>query len=314
MGSHGYSLSGSNGGGRFPKTICSNCGKAGHSYRTCLEPVTSYGIIAYRINDTTWNQAALLAQNTADFSGIPLVDLQFLLIQRRDSIGYIELIRSKYKLTDMPFIKQQVEGTTRKEREQLLTWSFDQLWTGLWGPMNSAENRQYKQEYEVAKGKFEHFRQGHTHEDGTMIRLADVIAEAPVLWETPEWGFPKGRRNIHETDLACALREFEEETGLKKECIQIMSNVEPIVETFVGNNNIKYRHVYYIGLLPSSVEVSMKPSDSHMAREIGAIACLPYEIALDRIRPTTPQKRDVLTHAWNLLRYGCPLVIGQGSR
>lgn len=276
--------------------------------------MTSYGIIAYRIHDPCWNQAAALAENTADVSGLPLKDLQFLLIQRRDSIGYIELIRSKYKLADMEFIKQQIEGTTRKEREQLVTWSFDQLWVGLWGPMHAAENRQYKQEYEVAKGKFEHFRQGHVQDDGSIIRLADIMAEVPVLWDTPEWGFPKGRRNLHETDLACALREFEEETGLKKESIQILSNVEPIIETFTGNNNIKYKHVYYIGLLPSSVEVSMKLSDSHMTREIGAIEWLPYEIALDRIRPTTPQKRVVLTNAWNLLRYGCPLMIGAVSR
>jgi 8-oxo-dGTP pyrophosphatase MutT (NUDIX family) len=301
-------------GGRFSKTVCSNCGKPGHSYRTCLEPVTSYGIIAYRINDSAWTQAAALAQNGGDSSGLSLTALQFLLIQRRDSIGYIELIRSKYKLSDMAFIKQQVEGTTRKEREQLLTWTFDRLWTGLWGPMNSVENRQYKQEYEVAKGKFEHFRQGHQRDDGSLLRLADVMAEVPVLWETPEWGFPKGRRNIHETDLACALREFEEETGLKQDSLQILTNVEPLTETFMGNNNIKYKHIYYIGLLPSSVEVSMKLTDAHMAREVGAIEWLPYNIALDRIRPTTPHKRDVLTHAWNLLRYGCPLQIGDGSR
>ena len=30
-------------------THCSNCNKLGHYFRECKEPVTSYGIIAYRV-------------------------------------------------------------------------------------------------------------------------------------------------------------------------------------------------------------------------------------------------------------------------
>jgi 8-oxo-dGTP pyrophosphatase MutT (NUDIX family) len=180
--------------------------------------------------------------------------------------------------------------------------------------MNSPENRQYKQEYEVAKHKFEAFRQGFKMEDGSVLRLGDLLAQTPVVWDTPEWGFPKGRRNIFETDLACALREFEEETGLSQKCLHMVSNVNPIVENFVGNNNINYRHIYFMGYISNSVEVAMKPTDSHMAREIGAIAWLKYEDAIERIRPTTPHKRDVLYAAWNLLRLTCPLMVGPVSR
>ena len=43
----------------------------------------------------------------------------------------------------------------------------------------------------------------------------DIInKEVPIVYESPEWGFPKGRRNMHESDLDCAKREFEEETGI----------------------------------------------------------------------------------------------------
>ncbi len=259
------------------------------------------------------NQPAELASHH-DISGVPLDRVQFLLIQRRDSIGYIELIRSKYKMTDLDFIKQQVEGTTHSERDKLLHWSFDKLWTGLWGPMNSPENKQYRQEYEVAKQKFETFRQGFVLDNGSVLCLADLLGQIPVIWDTPEWGFPKGRRNIYETDLTCALREFEEETGLPQTCVHILSNVHPIVENFVGNNNIHYRHIYFMGYISNTVEVAMKPTDSHMAREIGAIAWLKYEDAIARIRPTTPHKRDVLHNAWNLLRLTCPLAVGPISR
>ena len=35
--------------------------------------------------------------------------------------------------------------------------------------------------------------------------------------KNPEWGFPKGRRNLKERDRECAVREFSEETGLTAE-------------------------------------------------------------------------------------------------
>ena len=39
-----------------------------------------------------------------------------------------------------------------------------------------------------------------------------------------EWEFPKGRRNYMETDIKCALREFQEETGISKESIKIIND------------------------------------------------------------------------------------------
>ena len=47
---------------------------------------------------------------------------------------------------------------------------------------------------------------------GVMIFLT-LVKESQTNWLTPEWGFPKGRRNYQETDITCAYREFNEETG-----------------------------------------------------------------------------------------------------
>jgi 8-oxo-dGTP pyrophosphatase MutT (NUDIX family) len=312
MAAQGHGHGQGNGQGRFGRTQCSNCGEYGHTVRSCSEPVTSYGVIAFRVHDASWNPMAALAAVESTEQPIPLDKIQFLMIQRRDSIGYIEIIRSKYKLTDTVFIRQQIEGTTAKEREKLLTWAFDDLWTGLWGPMNSSENRQYKQEYESAKVRFELFRKGVKRDDGSVVRLADCLAEVPLLWDTPEWGFPKGRRNLHETDFQCAMREFEEETNLSHNCLHILENTDRIVETFVGNNNIRYRHIYYVTSISNEVVCASTTKNTHMAREVGALAWLSYEDAIQRIRPTTPQKRDVLHRVWALLRDTCPLWIGFG--
>ena len=290
-------------------TVCTNCGVQGHHYKQCTAPITSYGILAFRINKPSWNQAAALAKDEWDCSGIPDQSIEYLLIQRKDSIGYIELLRAKYKLTDVEYIRQQIAGTTTAERDALIHKTFYELWTGLWGPMTNVENRQYKQEYEQAKSKFELLRDGVAI-GGLSVTLADLIATTPLEWDTPEWGFPKGRRNAFESDFQCALREFTEETGLSGNQIRIFENMEPIRESFIGNNAIHYCHVYYLAWISDKVDVRMKTEHPHMSREIGGIGWFSQEEALKRIRPTNIEKREILLRACLFLQHTCPLLVG----
>jgi len=64
--------------------------------------------------------------------------------------------------------------------------------------------------------------------NGQKYNLESLITNSTTNWETPEWEFPKGRRNYQENDLACALREFEEETGYSKNDINISSKYNPL--------------------------------------------------------------------------------------
>ena len=54
---------------------CVNCGKMGHSFRECTEPVLSFGVIAVKFIDN---------------------EPYYLLIRRRDSLSYVEFLRGKY--------------------------------------------------------------------------------------------------------------------------------------------------------------------------------------------------------------------------
>ena len=76
------------------------------------------------------------------------------------------------------------------------------------------------------------------------IALDTLINKSETVWEEPEWGFPKGRRNYQENDLTCGLREFEEETGYDKQSVSIIKNLLPFEETFVGSNLKSYKHIY----------------------------------------------------------------------
>ena len=244
---------------------CINCGQFGHSFRECRAPVMSYGIVAVKFVEN-----------------IPY----YLLIQRRDSMSYVEFLRGKYRLDDSSYIKLLIDGMTKEERARLLSHTFDTLWTNLW---NSQNTRQYRNEYEAAKKQFETLKTtGNTY--GKI--LASFLAEAEIEWPTPEWGFPKGRRNTSESVRTCALREFSEETGIAQSGVHLLS-YDMYIEQYVGTNGIEYKQSYFIGYC--NTDAHFEATDRVMTREIGNVAWLTYEQAMSRIRPTNKEKRDMLT-------------------
>ena len=60
-------------------------------------------------------------------------------------------------------------------------------------------------------------------------------------------GISKGRRNLKESDIDCAKREFEEESGYKGNEYKVLDETKYFEEIFSGTNNIRYKHIYYIG-------------------------------------------------------------------
>ena len=57
--------------------FCNNCGKTGHAFHQCKHPITSIGIITFRANTE---------------------GIQYLLIRRKDSLGYVDFMRGKISL------------------------------------------------------------------------------------------------------------------------------------------------------------------------------------------------------------------------
>jgi len=233
----------------FKKMACTNCGEQGHAFRQCFAPVTSYGMIIFRIKDG-WNQANTLLNAMTSVNGLDSVqaNIEYLLIRRRDSIGFVEIMRGKYKIHEIDYIKQLLTGTTLAERERLLNIPFEELWVSLWGISTEQNGNAYRSEKETSKIKLETLRTGYMDEaTKTTITLASLISSLTGdPWETPEWGFPKGRRDFRENDFQCAVREVKEETGLSNSDIIPIRNLQPIQESFFGSNKIHYCHKYFI--------------------------------------------------------------------
>jgi len=213
----------------------------------------------------------------------------YLMIRRRDSLAYVEFLRGKYKMDAADYIQLLINGMTLEERQRLLSMSFDKLWETLW---NNQNTRQFRTECEIARRTFEALKNTGDYY-GKL--LSTYVSQAASQWNEPEWGFPKGRRALHETELGCALREFNEETGLSQKCVHILKDEASRVEEYMGTNGIPYKQVYFLGICSSENDAIHQPHNRVMNREVGAIGWFSYEEAVVKIRHTNTEKRAMLT-------------------
>ena len=209
--------------------LCNNCGKQGHSFHQCKLPITSYGIVLFRSSSK---------------------GLQFLMIRRKDSFGFIDFIRGKYSPYNIFQVQNIINEMSLVEKQGILTKTFDELWLNMWGNSN---NIQYKNEELSSSKKMETIRNGVIIKNDN-ITLRNIVENSPTKWYETEWEFPKGRRNHKEKDLDCALREFEEETGISKEKITVVENVLPFEEIFIGTNHKSYKHKYFLAYMNDTEE------------------------------------------------------------
>lgn len=277
---------------------CNNCGKTGHAFHQCKYPITSIGLIVYRYDNVSDNDK--VSDNVSDNDNVTGNDnishkdkvsdynhaVKYLMISRKDSLGFVEFIRGKYQLYNKMYLQNIIDGMTNSEKKRILTDDFNSLLQSLWG---GNINVQYRSEELISREKYNKLKEGITIDD-IKYDLKSLIEESKTSWETSEWGFPKGRRNYQEKELVCALREFQEETGYKKNLVKIIQNLLPLEEIFTGTNFKSYKHCYYVGCM----ETFEEPSEPFQASEVGQLGWFSYEEALKRIRPYNVEKIDIL--------------------
>lgn len=288
---------------------CSNCGQSGHVFRQCLEPVTSYGVLVFRWISRTpkWPQQTDFCINGRHPTGISSLVPQVLMIQRKNTLGFMDIMRGKYKLGEPDYICKQLRGMTSVERNLLLNENFDTIWDTLWGT-DLESSYKYASNRLNSKQKLLELRDGVTNSKGETYNLNDLFRREVILYESPEWGFPKGRRDLFESDSQCAYRELNEETGIYETDLLKVVNISPFIEQFYGSNNIHYRHIYYTAFYVGSTNIDFNKANNEMIREIGNMAWKNLDEALVIIRPENVEKRGILIQLANLLRNFSPIL------
>lgn len=78
-----------------------------------------------------------------------------------------------------------------------------------------------------------------------LIRLfslkEEILSLMPMNGSDKEWMWTKGRTKFGESPTQCALRETEEETGLKLNSDNIRTDLPPLEELIIGHNGKNYK-------------------------------------------------------------------------
>lgn len=230
-------------------------------------PISSYGIIAYRIKDQK---------------------CEFLLIQRKNTHGYTDFIRGRYyNRNPEEMLKIYINEMVDEERVKILSLPFDDLWVDLW----LKNNKISRGEYEKAKARF------------SQINIEKLFEKVePSKFSMREYGFPKGRRNRKEEQLSCAIREFQEETGLYLDFSNVVSKKITFEENFTGTNGIQYKHVYYLAKISSETrDPRIDSQNVKQCEEIRDVRWSNFEDAIRLFRHYDFEKKQVLKKAYEYI-------------
>jgi len=276
---------------------CVNCGEKGHIVKECHAPITSYGIIAFKVNDSyddemndkNDNLKLILNNECIVDTDDKYPKIKFLMIQRKDTIGYIDFIRGKYN--DLTTCLNEM---TKKEKINILSKSFDELWDELW-VCNKTNENYYKQEYNHAKRKFNLINSD---------LLINTLEQSQYTFQ--EFGFPKGRREIKEKNIECAEREFFEETGYDKSNYEYIKNYPIIEEIFKGSNGITYKHVYFLVKMKDAklkIPPVIDTRNIIQMSEVQNVGWFSYNECQSLIRPYDEEKKKTLTKVYHDIIY-----------
>lgn len=212
-------------------------------------------------------------------------NLEYLLICRKDTLGYVDFIRGKYPLYNVTYIQNLINEMTIEEKNKILTKDFKFLWNELWGNFTG---QQYTCEEKNSNQKLLQLKEG-IYIDNEFYNLNKLIENSNTNWVNPEWGFPKGRRNYQENDIKCATREFIEETGFHENDFVIIKNVLPFEEVFMGSNFKSYKHKYYLAYMMNERNLL-----NFQKSEVSKMKWVSLDECLSLIRPYNIEKKDLI--------------------
>lgn len=181
------------------------------------KPSTSYGVIAYCAKTNKW-----------------------ILVCPRYTPQFILYIRGSYRKSELTRL---VSGFTIDEVEKLI---------------NVVENRQtfHSLFYSVIWGNTSDLEYAKLRFTESLKYIDLSKAQTSSKTNSKGWLWPKGRlASNFELPFHCALREFNEETGVMISTDHTLVSSIPLVESFRGNNGRTYETHCWVYLFPEEVNL-----------------------------------------------------------
>jgi 8-oxo-dGTP pyrophosphatase MutT (NUDIX family) len=232
-----------------------------YKIKTC-RPIISYGIILYTYVPSEKK-------------------FKFLFIRRKNTFGFIDFLKGNYKINNKFYLQNLFNEMTKNEKNRLKNCSFYELWCNLWNNDLNQNVQIHNAEYIKLNNKFQQVTDSNL--------LNELIENCPTDWEEPEWEFPKGRINFNEKHLDCSIREFVEETGINKKCFNVIENVLPFEETFIGTNYKLYTYKYYLSNMNYNDYLKVN-LHNYQKSEVSKLEWVTIEECIAKIRPYNSEK------------------------
>lgn len=220
--------------------------------------ITSYGIILFTVADKS-RRSEILYQ----------------LCQRRDSISYAEFLKDNLP-SDL--IRMHIGLMSTEERKRCVEYYLrndpESLWNDLW---INHKSRIYKNDMKRCCEAFK---------KNMEMYIDEFLCDEKGKTENP-WGFSKGRKHPTESELDCAMREFEEETTIPKDVIQVLK-IKPYEEYYTGTDGKLYRTVYYVAYIPYIPELQRKVSldnirKTYISEEVSHMDWCTYNTSMTKL-------------------------------
>lgn len=262
------------------KVVCCNCGKTGHIYKKCFNPITSIGIICFRINENK--------------------EKEFLLVRRKNSLAFSEFLKVKFNVNNKIQIGNLLSDITNDEKKFLMKAKTPlEIWEHLWIIYGKNEYN----EFNKIQKKLDQLIKGVKNKNGDFFNLNSILKNITNLRGEPEWGFPKGRKFPKESDIDCAIREFSEETDISRSEISLLK-IKPLQEIFIGSNNVKYKHIYYIAkVLNNNIKIRINKNNQNQFSEIGDIKWFKNNEIISKLEKKNIERIKLFKKLINLLEF-----------
>ena len=143
------------------------------------------------------------------------------IVKKRHTYSIMEILNGEYTSAQMQGIVDSMS-----EREQLLLGDFDTLWIDVWGSVSIAQDM-----YRRGLSAYQRHR-------------PDTIR--PTKSSEPIYEIPKGRPNMRESHIACAVREHAEETGIVP-AQYVLSCPSARYTYYFKDMGKLYKYVYFVG-------------------------------------------------------------------
>lgn len=183
--------------------------------------------------------------------------IELLLIKKKCTYAFIDFITGHYKIQNKPHIQSLFNNMTVHEKTLIMNNDFSALWyyafmskpealyyNNIPGVIITKENKRLLNDYIHKKEQYTKLRQ--LNKGKLFDRMIRNSTNIDCIWE-----IPKGKKEYEmETDLDCAMREFNEETGLDKRKYKFWFDIRTFNSTDI-DNKIRWITTYYPAVLNS---------------------------------------------------------------